>query len=69
MEKKLIPGKRYWFRNGNCIYSGLFGGEINEQKCAVLHRRNGDEWAIPLEHVYATAKEAQSNMRYCIKVD
>jgi len=39
----LTPGKRYWFRDRGCIYSGLYGGETAPIGNAVLYRRNGDE--------------------------
>lgn len=63
----LISGKRYWFRDRECIYSGLYGGEIDEHNGnAILQRRNGDRWSIPLKDLYATSREAQGNIKYCI---
>lgn len=59
--EKLVSGKRYWFKSGNYVYSGLFGGEIDEWGAIILRQRNGNEWAIPLEDIYATEKEAQDN--------
>ena len=59
---KLTKGKRYWFSSGWNIYSGLYCGEFNRvTKTAILHRRNGDVWSIPVEDIYDSEAKALKN--------
>lgn len=61
--KSFQNGKRYWFRNGKIIYSGIYN-EINCRSeecrpgCVVLVRKNGDQWLIKKSHVFSSKEKA-----------
>jgi len=64
-----IPGKRYWWEEYRCVYSGLYTGE-QENGNYVLVRRNGEAWNVGGEFLYANQDElikdvlAKRRMKY-----
>ena len=51
----LKPGKRYWFYINNYddrVKNGLFTGEYNAQRLALLKTKTGDTWCITPGHLF-----------------
>lgn len=56
-------GKRYWFRDREFVYNGLYAR--NDNKCnsnAILIRKNGDEWSINKNDIKQSLSELTENM-------
>ena len=67
--KELVKSKRYWFNNSNIIYSGLFTGEYTKGGNAILIRRNGDLWSIPIADIYDSRAEILKHYKNCKYVE
>lgn len=67
-QNELQKGKRYWFRNINQIYSGLYDGMENEH-LARLVRKNGDVWAIPPINIFETKEKCIGKLKHVIVIE
>lgn len=63
--KNIVKGKRYWFKDRSCVYSGLYARDDDKRNdCIILVRRNGDEWSIKKKDLFESKEKLLESVEY-----